>query len=55
VSRARNSPVWRTSDGTPLGGSSDYLCHFAAGELPPADAFWHGCGTPCSDPSFHAW
>jgi hypothetical protein len=28
------------ADGAPLGGSSDYLCHFAAGELPPADAFW---------------
>ena len=28
------------ADGAPLDGSSDYLCHFAAGELPPADAFW---------------
>ena len=28
------------ADGAPLGGSSDYLCHFAAGKLPPADAFW---------------
>lgn len=28
------------ADGASLGGSSDYLCHFAAGELPPADAFW---------------
>ena len=26
--------------GAPLAGSSDYLYHFAAGELPPADAFW---------------
>ncbi|MFY9866243.1 MAG: hypothetical protein WAK58_20705, partial [Trebonia sp.] len=24
------------ADGALLGGSSDYLCHFAAGELPPA-------------------
>lgn len=28
------------ADGAPLDGANDYLCHFAAGELPPTDAFW---------------
>lgn len=28
------------ADGAPLTGGTDYLCHFEAGELPPADAFW---------------
>jgi len=28
------------ADGAPLNGDRDYLCHFPAGELPPADAFW---------------
>jgi hypothetical protein len=28
------------ADGAPLDGSNDYILHFDAGELPPADAFW---------------
>jgi hypothetical protein len=28
------------ADGAPPTGDHDYLCHFPAGELPPADAFW---------------
>jgi hypothetical protein len=28
------------ADGAPLNGNHDYLCHFPAGELPPAGAFW---------------
>ena len=28
------------ADGAPLSGDHDYLCHFPASELPPADAFW---------------
>jgi len=28
------------AEGAPLNGDHDYLCHFPAGELPPADAFW---------------
>jgi hypothetical protein len=28
------------ADGAPLNGDHDYLCHFPAGQLPPADAFW---------------
>lgn len=28
------------SDGDPLLGERDYLMHFDAGQLPPADAFW---------------
>jgi hypothetical protein len=28
------------ADGAPLNGDYDYLCHFPAGQLPPADAFW---------------
>jgi hypothetical protein len=28
------------ADGRPLDGSSDYVIHFDADELPPADAFW---------------
>ena len=28
------------ADGAPVHGDHDYVCHFPAGELPPADAFW---------------
>jgi hypothetical protein len=28
------------ADGAPPTGDHDYLCHFPASELPPADAFW---------------
>jgi hypothetical protein len=28
------------ADGAPLNGDHDYVCHFPAGQLPPADAFW---------------
>lgn len=28
------------ADGAPLAGDHDYLCHFGASDLPPADAFW---------------
>jgi len=28
------------TDGAPVSGDHDYLCHFPAAELPPADAFW---------------
>jgi hypothetical protein len=28
------------ADGAPMTGDHDYVCHFPAGELPPADAFW---------------
>ncbi len=28
------------ADGVPLSGDHDYVCHFEAGELPPAGAFW---------------
>ncbi len=28
------------ADGMPLSGDNEYVCHFDAGELPPADAFW---------------
>jgi hypothetical protein len=28
------------ADGAPLDGANNDLCHFAAGELPPVDAFW---------------
>ena len=28
------------ADGALVSGDRDYLCHFPAGELPPADAFW---------------